>query len=83
MKYRNATKVLPDDLLEQLQQYVQGEYIYVPIKERAISTHMTDYEIEAIPYVMKAIELLFAAWFLKQKGMKCKHRFGRDLCFLL
>lgn len=28
-------------------------------------------EIQAVPYVMKAIELLFAAWFLGQKDMKC------------
>ena len=28
-------------------------------------------EIQAVPYVMKSIEILFAAWFLRQKDMKC------------
>lgn len=30
--YRNAEEVLPRELIEQLQQYVQGVQIYVPIK---------------------------------------------------
>lgn len=30
--YRNATEVLPPELVEQLQRYVQGVQIYVPIK---------------------------------------------------
>ncbi|NLN18766.1 MAG: hypothetical protein GX162_05750 [Firmicutes bacterium] len=30
--YRNAAEVLPPELLEQLQEYVQGVHIYVPIK---------------------------------------------------
>lgn len=30
MKYRNAKMVLPERLLKELQQYVQGEIIYVP-----------------------------------------------------
>lgn len=30
MKYRNAKTVLPERLLRELQQYVQGEIIYVP-----------------------------------------------------
>ena len=28
-------------------------------------------EIQSVPYVMKSIECLFAAWFLGQKDMKC------------
>jgi hypothetical protein len=28
-------------------------------------------EIQAVPYVMKSIELLFIAWFFGQKDMKC------------
>ena len=28
-------------------------------------------EIQAVPYVMKSIEILFVAWFLGQKDMKC------------
>lgn len=30
MKYKNARTVLPERLLKELQQYVQGEIIYVP-----------------------------------------------------
>lgn len=33
MKYINATVVLPDDLIEKLQDYVQGEYLYIPAKK--------------------------------------------------
>ena len=46
LRYKNATKVLPDELIEKIQQYVQGEYIYIPIKDREADTHMTDYAIE-------------------------------------
>lgn len=30
MKYRNAKTILPEDLLEQLQQYAEGEVLYIP-----------------------------------------------------
>jgi hypothetical protein len=30
MKYRNASEILPDDLLKELQKYVPGEILYVP-----------------------------------------------------
>jgi len=30
LKYKNAKTVLPENLLRELQQYVQGEIIYVP-----------------------------------------------------
>jgi len=30
MKYRNASEILPDELLQQLQSYVSGEIVYVP-----------------------------------------------------
>lgn len=33
MKYINANLVLPDYLVEELQKYVQGSYIYVPSKK--------------------------------------------------
>ena len=46
MKYKNAVKILPPDLIEQLQQYVQGEYLYIPIKEREVHSNMTDYALE-------------------------------------
>lgn len=33
MNYINATKILPDCLIKELQEYVQGDYIYIPVKE--------------------------------------------------
>lgn len=33
MKYRNAQVIFPDILVKELQNYVQGEYIYVPIQQ--------------------------------------------------
>jgi len=30
MGYKNGTKVLPAELIAQIQQYVDGEYIYIP-----------------------------------------------------
>lgn len=30
MKYRNASHVLPDELLLEIQKYTQGELIYIP-----------------------------------------------------
>jgi len=35
MKYRNASEILPDSLLKELQKYSQGELLYIPSdKER-------------------------------------------------
>lgn len=33
MKYKNALHVLPDELLAEVQKYVQGEAIYIPKHE--------------------------------------------------
>lgn len=33
MKYINATAILPDVLVEELQKYVQAGYVYVPAKD--------------------------------------------------
>lgn len=33
MKYINATAILPDVLIEELQKYVQAGYIYIPAKD--------------------------------------------------
>jgi Mor family transcriptional regulator len=33
MKYSNAYKVLPDDIVKIIQEYVDGEYLYIPRKE--------------------------------------------------
>lgn len=30
MKYVNAKTILPDKMVRELQQYIQGEYIYIP-----------------------------------------------------
>jgi Mor family transcriptional regulator len=30
LKYRNASEILPDDLLKELQKYAPGEILYVP-----------------------------------------------------
>jgi Mor family transcriptional regulator len=30
MKYNNAKKVLPDELMDEVQKYIQGEYLYIP-----------------------------------------------------
>lgn len=30
MKYTNATVILPKELVEKLQQFAQGEYLYIP-----------------------------------------------------
>lgn len=46
MKYRNANSVLPEELLKAIQQYVEGEYLYIPIKEKRESIVPTDYERE-------------------------------------
>ncbi len=46
MKYKNAVKILPPEMIEQLQEYVQGEYIYIPIKDREVHTNITEYALE-------------------------------------
>ncbi|MBO5260243.1 MAG: hypothetical protein J6B26_07665 [Agathobacter sp.] len=33
MKYKNASHVLPDELLKEIQKYVEGEAIYIPKQE--------------------------------------------------
>lgn len=33
MSYRSADKVLPSELIELIQQYVDGDYLYIPRKE--------------------------------------------------
>lgn len=34
MKYVNAQVILPDALVKELQTYVQGEYVYVPVEQK-------------------------------------------------
>ena len=33
MKYINADIILPNDLIEEIQKYTQGNYIYIPVKK--------------------------------------------------
>lgn len=46
MKYKNALNLFPPELIETLQQYVQGEYVYIPIKAKTEPAPPTEYEIE-------------------------------------
>lgn len=46
MKYKKANDVLPEDLLALVQEYIQGEYLYVPVKDRHIAESPTDYKNE-------------------------------------
>ena len=46
MKYKNALNLFPPELIETLQQYVQGEYVYIPIKDKTEPATPTEYEIE-------------------------------------
>jgi len=46
MKYKNANEVLPKELLVLVQEYIQGEYIYVPVKDKQIAESPTDYKME-------------------------------------
>lgn len=46
MKYQNANNVLPQELLEQIQEYVQGEYLYIPIQSKRSAESVTDYKTE-------------------------------------
>ncbi len=34
MKYENAQAILPDGLVKELQNYIQGGYIYVPVEHQ-------------------------------------------------
>lgn len=47
MKYRNAKDVLPNNLIELLQEYFQGGYLYIPKKEERVSGKArTEYKTE-------------------------------------
>lgn len=48
MKYVNAKAILPDALLKELQDYIQGGYIYVPSshKQRKRWGELSGYRIE-------------------------------------
>ncbi|MBQ7810177.1 MAG: phosphotransferase [Clostridia bacterium] len=46
MKYKNAVEILPAELVEEIQKYVQGEFLYVPKKERKAYRADTEYKTE-------------------------------------
>lgn len=46
MKYKNAEKILPPELVEEIQKYVQGEFLYVPKKDRQAHKALTEYRVE-------------------------------------
>lgn len=33
-KYVNAKKILPKELIDEIQKYIEGEYVYIPTKNR-------------------------------------------------
>ena len=49
MKYVNAKDVLPQELIEQLQNYVQGSYVYIPKKEDTIKSSDKKTDYRALP----------------------------------
>lgn len=46
MKYKSAKNLLPDDLIAKIQEYVQGEYLYIPVKDKAVVDSATEYKTE-------------------------------------
>ncbi|MDE7218312.1 MAG: phosphotransferase [Oscillospiraceae bacterium] len=45
MRYQNADHILPKELVRAIQQYVQGEYLYIPAKGRS-AISVTGYRME-------------------------------------
>lgn len=46
MKYKNAKDIFPEELLLKVQEYIQGEYIYIPVHEKQIVKSATSYKTE-------------------------------------
>ena len=46
MKYKNAVAVLPTELIEEIQKYIQGEFLYIPKKDKKRKRAVTEYKIE-------------------------------------
>lgn len=46
MKYKNAKDVLPEELLLRVQEYIQGEYLYVPVREKRAAELSDAYKTE-------------------------------------
>lgn len=64
MKYINANMILPEKLIEEIQKYIQGKYIYIPIKKEnykswgAISGIKQEYKNRRFSLINK-LSLLF------------------------
>lgn len=46
MKYKNAGEILPPELVEEIQKYTQGGFLYIPKKDKQAHRAVTDYRIE-------------------------------------
>lgn len=46
MKYKNAGAILPTELIEEIQKYVQGEFLYIPKKDKQTKRAVTEYKTE-------------------------------------
>lgn len=46
MKYRKVTDILPAELVDKIQDYIQGEYIYIPRREKKTDGNVTAYQRE-------------------------------------
>lgn len=46
MKYKNASSILPQELVELIQEYVQGKYIYIPVRDKYVGESATEYKNE-------------------------------------
>ena len=46
MKYKNANEILPSDLVEEIQKYYQGGFLYIPKKDKQSHKAITEYSIE-------------------------------------
>lgn len=58
MKYQNANLILPPHLVAELQEYLQGEYLYVPVKneERKAWGELSGYRQEIDARNLKIIQ---------------------------
>lgn len=46
--YRNGKEILPEDLIRQIQEYIDGEYVYIPRKEEYRKSWGTTTDIKKI-----------------------------------
>lgn len=56
MKYQNAKDVLPKCLIQEIQKYVQGGYIYIPSKQKKHWGENSGYKVELKKRNMKIID---------------------------